>query len=208
MKKIFLMVASATMVVACSSAKPGSSVDYQHEQWSQQQSTNQQPTRTLRQTIPSIELSEQPSDNLRAYGTARSMGNEKVAINEATRDARNELAQMLKVAVDGAAQDYMKNSTNDAKSTSGTISEAVFSQYVDELITNSPRIKTDIFDLSDGSIQVYVCVEMRVSKKELNESVDNILDREGFIENQYDREQFINKMSAGLEEYKKRNRAE
>lgn len=209
MKKILVMVATAAMMFSCSSTKQSTSADYQHEQWSQkqQQSAVQRPTRTMRQAVPSIELSEQPSENLRAYGTATSY-NEKTAINEATRDARNQLAQMIKVAVEGAAQDYEQNSSKNLKSTSATISEAIFSQYVDEQITNSPRIKTDIFDLSDGSVQIYVCIEMRANKKDLNDAVDNVLDRDGFIENQYDRERFIDKMSAGLEEYKRRNRAE
>ena len=77
-------------------------------------------------------------------------------------------------------------------------------QYVAEEIKNTRIIKNSIYDLTDGSIQVYVCLEMKTDTEELKKNLDNALDRDGVIELQYDRERFLDKMSEGLEEYKKK----
>ena len=51
---------------------------------------------------------------------------------------------------------------------------------------------------------MYVCLEMKTDTEELKKNLDNALDRDGVIELQYDRERFLDKMSEGLEEYKKK----
>lgn len=205
MKKIFVMaVVAAALFTSCGTTKTAKT-DYQYEQWkAQQQSTPQRPARTMRTLDPCIELAQEDSENWRAYGTATSYV-EKVALNEAQRDAINRLAQMMKVAVEGAAQDYEQNAQQNMKGSAETVGEQVFSQFVAQEITNTKTIKTSIYDLADGSVQVYVCIEMRTDKDEFNKKLNNTLDREGIIGIQYDRDRFIQKMSAGLEEYKKKN---
>lgn len=208
MKKIFVMaVVAAALFTSCGTTKTATT-DYQYEQWkAQQQSTPQRPARTMRTLDPCIELAQEDSENWRAYGTATSYV-EKVALNEAQRDAINRLAQMMKVAVEGAAQDYEQNAQQNMKGSAETLGEQVFSQFVAQEITNTKTIKTSIYDLADGSVQVYVCIEMRTDKDEFNKKLNNTLDREGIIGIQYDRDRFIQKMSAGLEEYKKKNQAQ
>lgn len=71
---------------------------------------NSEKTRPLhRQRFPNPcdELAEAESPNLRAGGTANSY-EEKTARNEAKRDARTELANMLEVAIERASVDYEK----------------------------------------------------------------------------------------------------
>ena len=156
----------------------------------------------MRTLEPCIELAQAESENLRAYGTATSYV-EKVALNEAERDARNRLATMIKTAVEGAAQDYEQNANRNNKNSAGSIGEAVMSQYVSEEISNTRIIKTTIYDLTDGSIQVYVCLEMKTNENDFSKNLDNVLNRDGIIELQYDRDRFIEKTKEGLEEYKK-----
>ena len=81
-------------------------------------------------------------------------------------------------------------------------------QFVAEEIQNTRILKTSIYDLSDGSIQVYVCIEMQSDKNNFSQNLKNVLDREGIIELQYDRDRFINKMNEGLEEYKEKHMQE
>lgn len=210
------IVVAMALATACGSSKKAASSDYQYQQWLQQQAAAQQqtaeqtpaeepaprrPARTLRTLEPCIELAQADAENLRAYGTSTSYV-EKAALNEAERDARNRMAAMLKVAVEGAAQDYEQNANRDLKKSAGTIGESVMTQFVAEEIRNTRIIKTSIYDLTDGSVQVYVCLEMRSDKEEFGKHLANTLDREGIIELQYDRDRFLEKVSAGLEAYK------
>lgn len=57
--------------------------------------------------------------------------------------------------------------------------------------------------MSDGSIQVYVCVEMEKAKEEVLNELSNQLDQDGVIAIKADRERFINQISEGLDQYKK-----
>lgn len=212
MKKIFVIVISAvTLLASCGTSKKTASTDYQYQQWlaqqqqqSQQQSTQPRPGRTPRTLDPCIELAQADAENLRAYGTATSYV-EKVALNEAERDARNRLAAMLKTAVEGAAQDYEQNANKNLKNTAGSLGEAIMTQFVTEEISNTRIIKTTIYDLADGSVQVYVCLEMKTNKGDFDNNMNNTLDREGLIELQYDRDRFIEHMKKGLEDYKQQN---
>lgn len=160
--------------------------------------------RVLRTTEPCIEMANAESEFLRSYGTATSYV-EKTALNEAERDARNRMANMLKVAIEGAAQDYEMNATENTKKAAAVIGEAVMTQFVSEELKNTRILKTDIYDLADGSIQVYVCIEMQSNKDDMSEKLDNVLSNDEIIGLKYDRDKFIEKMNAGLEEYKKKN---
>ncbi|HJA96208.1 MAG TPA: hypothetical protein H9920_00610 [Candidatus Alistipes faecavium] len=212
MKKFYVpaILSGVLLFVACGSTKKMASSDYQYEQWKQQQeqaAMSQRPTRTLRTTEPCIELAQADSENIRAFGTATSYV-EKAALNEAERDARNRLAAMMKVAVEGAAQDYEQNANQNLKKTAGSIGESVMTQFVAEEIKNTRILKTSIYDLSDGSIQVYVCLEIQSDKNNFSQNLENVLDREGLIELQYDRDRFVQKMAEGLEDYKKKQMQE
>ena len=76
------------------------------------------------------------------------------------------------------------------------------------VLLDDMTLKTDIYDLADGSVQVYVCIEMREKEEAVLDDVKNNLGRDGVIENQYDRDRFAEKMQTGLEEYKKKRNAE
>ena len=205
MRKFFVMAVTAALLASCGTSKKTAATDYQYQQWLvQQQSQQQRPSRTQRTLEPCIELAQAEAENLRAYGTATSYV-EKVALNEAERDARNRLAAMLKTAVEGAAQDYERNASQNLKNTAGTLGETIMTQYVAEEISNTRIIKTTIYDLTDGSIQVYVCLEMKTDKDNFDSNLKNTLDRDGLIELQYDRDRFIERMRQGLDEYKQQN---
>lgn len=202
---LFLPLAVLTAFTACGHSKKAAQIASAYSQ--EQTSAPERPGRTLRAAEPCIELALAESEHLRAYGTATSYV-EKVALNEAERDARNRLAVMMKTAVEGAAQDYEQNANQNLRSSAQTISEAVMTQFVAEEIANTRILKHSVYDLSDGAIQVYVCIEMQAGKAELEKKLDHILDRNAVIGIQYDRERFIEKTSGGLEEYKKRQRQE
>lgn len=207
MKKTIILatVLLATSFASCGSSKKTSSVDYQKERYQQQeqQYAEQRPTRKLRQELETERLATEDCDKWRALGTSTGFV-EKTVRNEAQRDGRNQLAQMMKVAIEGAAQDYEQNLQDNLKSSSSALGEAVMSQFVSEEVANARAIKFDVFDLADGSIQVYVCMEIRGSKDDFEKRLSNTLERDKLIETQYDRDRFVEKMAQGLEEYKKK----
>lgn len=197
---LFPVIAIAGLCLSsCKSVQPVS--NYQQ----QSQPQPQQPSRVMRAAEPCIELATAESENLRAYGTAISYI-EKTALNEAERDARNNLAEMIKVAVEGAAVDYEQNAQQNMKGSADTIGEAVMSQFVAEEVKNTRVIKTTIYDRSDGSVQVYVCIEMKTSEEDFGKELSNTLSRENIIGIQYDRDRFIDQVSKGLDEYKEREK--
>ena len=207
MKKTIFMAAAALSicVTSCSASQKTTTVDYQKERYQQQeqQYAEQRPARKLRQELETERLATEDCDKWRALGTSTGYV-EKTVRNEAQRDGRNQLAQMMKVAVEGAAQDYEQNLQKNLKSSSASLGEAVMSQFVSEEVANSRAIKFDVFDLADGSVQVYVCMEIRGSKEDFEKRLSNTLERDQLLETQYDRDRFVEKMSQGLEEYKKK----
>ncbi len=211
MKKLLFLGTIAFMALSCGSSKTALETQnqllmmqmQQQQQSQQQQYAEQRPSRTSRTLDPCIEMAQADSENLRSYGTAKSYV-EKTALNEAERDARNRMAMMMKTAVEGAAQDYERNANTNLQTTASTLGEAIMTQYVAQEISNTKVVKTSIYDLADGSIEVYVCIEMRKPTTDINDGISNVLDENSVIKTEYDRERFIDKMAAGLEEYKKK----
>lgn len=158
--------------------------------------------RTARPTEPCEELAWER--DFAAAGTATSYS-EKVARNEAIRDARYQLGQMMQVAVEGAAQDYLRNATKNRKSTSESIAEEINTQFFAETVKNSKVIKTTVYDLSDGQIQVYACVEVVAGFDVLDKAAEiakNVLTKDEELEIEFDKQKFKQDMKDGLREYK------
>ncbi len=133
----------------------------------------------MRTEEPCITLAN--ASPFRAYGTAKSYI-EQVAINEAKRQARTELARMIKTAIDEAAMDYSQNANQNQKGSAETLGETISTSYLSEVVENSRVIKTDIYDLADGSIHEYVCVEMgNGTTEDFTKKLDNTLAIEGII---------------------------
>ena len=167
-KKILALILVAPLLVSCGASRRAAINDYEYQQWKQQQQQQQQqtevqqqqPSRRERKEEPCVQLALENSEFLRAFGTATSYI-EKVAMNEAERDARNRLALMVRLAIEGAASDYEKNASENLNNTAGTLGESIMRQYVAEQLTDTRIIKQTIYDLSNGQIQIYVCIEMR-----------------------------------------------
>lgn len=235
MKYQFLLAIAAVagLCASCSSSKPSAS-DYEYRQWlesrnsahqSTRQSTSQasvqseapaqasesrykqRPTRTKRELEPCMKIAMQKSDKMRGYGTATSYVL-KAALAEAEIDAANRIASMMKTAVEGAAQDYIQNTNQNLGNTATTLTERVMSQFVNEVLPRRSMLETTIYDLSDGKVEVWVCLELDSETAQVEKRLENELGRSGVIQAQYDRDRFIKKMAEGLEKYKQQQAAE
>lgn len=183
MKRLCLMavITVATVLMACATTKS---------------------TRKARRTEPCEELAWKR--DFAAAGTATSY-NERVARNEAIRNARYELGHMMQVSVEGVAEDYLRNVTKNKNSISETISEEINRQFFDECVKNSKVIKTSKYDLSDGQIQVYACVEVVAGFDVLEkaaEVTENVLTTYEVLEVEFDKTQFKENIKDAFKEYK------
>lgn len=207
MRKFIFIAAIAASVCSCGATKnvSASSVSSYNQALQSAQSGNKDVeivTRKARSTEPCEELAWER--DFAAVGTATSY-NERVARNEAIRDARYQLGQMMQVAVEGAAQDYLRNATKNRKSTSESLAEEINTQFYAETVKNSKVIKTTVYDLSDGQIQVYACVEVVAGFDVLDKAAEiakNVLTKDEELEIEFDKQKFKQDMKDGLREYK------
>ncbi|MFR9652155.1 MAG: tetratricopeptide repeat protein, partial [Rikenellaceae bacterium] len=124
-----------------------------------EQQSQQPVTKSYRMLDACEELATIPCDNLRAAGMAiaKSVNEAKSA---AAADARNQLAQMMRVVVKTATQDNVKYKTSNDKKRAQSIGNEMMNQYVYQSIEATKPILWSIYDLSDGTVQAYVCMEM------------------------------------------------
>ena len=169
------------------------------------------PTRTERELDKCVLKAQEKSSNLRAWATAVSYV-EQQAVSQATQIARNELASAIRTSVEGAVQNFANSANADQRVTSKMLNGSLYHQYVAEELANGPPILTSMYDLSDGTIQVYVCIEMR---PEINEVVNKIyksmkqeVSDDEILRMQLEQQQFEQQMKARLEEYKAKRRQE
>lgn len=206
MKKFLFIAAIAAFMCSCGTTKKGATnftpTYHQELQNSSAISKVASVKREMRPTEPCEECAWER--DLAAVGTATSYS-EKVARNEAIRDARYELGRMMQVAVEGAAEDYLRNVTKNKKSTAESISEEINNQFYSECVKNSKVVKTTVYDLSDGQIQVYACVEVFASFDVLEKAADiakNTLSKDEELEVEFDKEKFKQGIKGQLQEYK------
>ena len=140
--------------------------------------------------------------NLRALGVYVSY-DQSNAIKQATAEARTELANSIRVSVEGANKSYAKEVGINQDVASKRLAQSTYTQYVAEQVANSPRIDMYIEQASDGKYQVYVCVEMKVSQKELTQTVAKTISDDDVLRTEYEAKKFEEEVSEGLNEYKR-----
>jgi hypothetical protein len=179
------------------------------------------------------ELALQAEANPRASGSGVSTS-EAIAFNIAKLQARNELAAQVAAEVTGilrhrveqyqmtagAATNFRANSGGASGAVSGnessprTISGTLESdsmeiaQRVSQILANTYPICKNTYDLSNGSVQVYVCLEMALSAqrqtyKELKEEglIDLDVNGDGKNEVDFDERAFLLELAKAREEY-------
>ncbi len=182
----------------------------QPPQQSQQPQQSARPTRTKREVEPCIAKALDPTaTNLRMYGTYTSYV-EQEAISVAIQNARQELGGIINASVEGVLSQWVQSSQVDQRVTTDLLNGRDYTTYIAEQIAMTPPIETSVYDLSDGKIQVYVCIEMRTSQNELTNNISKTIQREvsedETLRQKFDQQQFKEQHKQGLEEYKKQRR--
>lgn len=207
MKKINLFAAAllmmAGMLTSCGAKKQVAGNGYYQSQNQNQLQTR--PTATKVDVDECVLLQDEDPTKMRAVGIAQSFV-EREAINLARRDARNELARMLQTAVEEAAKGSSKSGQIDQRVTSELLDQSQYKQFIAEEIKNSKSIKTSKYILSDGSIQIYVCLEMLPSVQEFTKKMAQELSQDEMLRMKFDQLEFEKEMKNELEEYKANRR--
>ena len=198
---VTLMVAAA--LTACGAKKQVAQNGYYQGQ-SQSQVQNR-PTAKKVEVDECILLQDEDPTKMRAVGIAQSYV-EREALNNARRDARNELARMLQTAVEEAAKGSSKTSQIDQRVTSELLDQSLYKQFIAEEVNNSKAIKTSKYELSDGTIQIYVCMEMLPTVQEFTKKMSQELSQDEMLRLKFEQLEFEKEMQKSLEEYKENRR--
>ena len=179
------------------------------------------------------ELALEISTNPRASGSGSSTS-ESIALNIARLQARNELATQLAAEITGILQHRMEQymitagagtafsaSRNDYRGSvtgtdhaprtlSGVLQRdsMVIAQRVSQILTNTRPICKNTYERSDGSLLVYVCIEMalpeqRTMYSELKqEGILNVdVDGDGKNDIDFSEKEFLIELAKAREEY-------
>lgn len=215
MKKVLLFsaVAIATfMMVGCKTAQVPN--DYQaflayQQQMQKNEQTPQwetnQPKRQKREFDECITLATENSGSFRAYGEGKSF-REGIAIENAEMDAVIRMVQQIQTAVEGARDRYRGSASKNLS----TADEERIQSYIKQFVVGTTGyriIKTNLYDLSDGTVQCYVCIEQKINTDDMAKKLSNELSDDGVLGIEFNRDRFAASIKEDLEKYKAEQRA-
>lgn len=165
------------------------------------QQSAQRPKRTLRDEDATVLLALEKSDHLRSYGDAVGFV-ESAVMDQAIMVAQERMSVLLKSALESAASNYVRNGNINLDNTSATLYESVTNRFSLNVSKDSHIIKRSVYDLDNGQVQIYVCIETGLSDNELSKKLANELNRDGFLGLQFDRDRFAKQNEESLKEYR------
>lgn len=215
MKKVLLFsaVAIATfMMVGCKTAQVPN--DYQaflayQQQMQKNEQTPQwetnQPKRQKREVDECITMATENSGSFRAYGEGKSF-REGIAMENAEMDAVIRMVQQIQTAVEGARDRYRGSAAKNLS----TADEERIQSYIRQFVVGTTGyriIKTNLYDLSDGTVQCYVCIEQKINTDDMAKKLSNELSDDGVLGIEFNRDRFAASIKEDLEKYKAEQRA-
>ena len=145
----------------------------------------------------------QQSSGIRSFGEATGFV-ESAVMDHAIMLAQERMAVLLRSAIEVATQNYTRNSNMNLDSSSATLLESVSKRFSVAESKDSKMLKRSVYDLSNGQIQIYVCIESNQSWSQIGGELANELSKEKILGLQFDRDRFAASMKQGLDEYKQK----
>lgn len=215
MKKVLSISVAAIatfMMVGCKTAQVPN--DYQaflayQQQMQKNEQTPQwetnQPKRQKREINECILMANENSSSFRAYGEGTSY-REGIAMENAEMDAVIRMVQQIQTAVEGARERYRGSAAKNLS----TADEERIQSYIKQFIVGTTGyriIKTNLYDLSDGTVQCYVCIEQKVNTDDMTKKLSNELSDDGVLGIEFNRDRFAASIKEDLEKYKAEQRS-
>lgn len=198
MKKTFLISALcllALMLGSCGSSKKTAADDY----YSNPKATATQPTLKKREVREVDKLAAAETNKMRAVGLGNDF-DEKEACREAIQDAQNTLAGYLETSIVSLTQEYHKK----AQVTSKKYSETNLERYVETAVSQKVSSRMvgipEVYDASDGTVQVYVCIELQKPTEQVLGEVYDQLTQDEILGTDYDKMKFIQENKDRIQE--------
>lgn len=185
----------ALMLGSCGSSKKATADNY----YSDPGQKTAQPTLKKREVREVDKLAAAETDKMRAVGVGNDF-DEKEARREAIQDAQNTLAGYLETAIVSLTQEYHKKANANAKKYSESNLERVVEATVSQKVSTKMIGTPEVYDASDATVQVYVCVELqKPTDKVLGEIYDQLTQDE-ILGIDYDKMKFIQDNKDRLQE--------
>lgn len=185
----------ALMLGSCGSSKKATADNY----YSDPGRKTVQPTLKKREVREVDKLAAAETDKMRAVGVGNDF-DEKEARREAIQDAQNTLAGYLETAIVSLTQEYHKKANANAKKYSESNLERVVEATVSQKVSTKMIGTPEVYDASDATVQVYVCVELqKPTDKVLGEIYDQLTQDE-ILGIDYDKMKFIQDNKDRLQE--------
>ena len=203
MRTTIICLALVASVCALQSSCSGSKQVYQGQAqgYNRQSQVTAPVVRQKREVEECIKLAEKETDKYRAVGTSISY-QEEYAMQNAEANAVTAMVQRMETAVEGARLLYNKTSGSNKKQMSEGSIESIVRQDLKGKCMNYRVIKSNLYDLSDGTVQCYVCIELRDTKDGMLSAVEDALKKNEVISVDEDRKKFMELIKGNLEQDK------
>ncbi len=190
MRKSFLFVVATVMMLvmaSCSSKKTAMADQY----YDHPKGRTTQPTRVAQEKSHVENSAEQyQNGRLRAFASVKDF-DKSDARRDAIRSAQVELAMLIENAISQTVKEFRKKSTVNMKMLSEKTIEDHIESFVVQVIRNSRVVDSQAYNLSDGTVEYEVCVEIPSPVDNLIDEIGDNLSREGVLAVDYDKQEFI-----------------
>lgn len=202
-KKIFTsaLCLMALLFASCGSSKKATADNYYNEPVQR----TAQPTLMKREVRDVDKLAAAETNKMRAVGLGNDF-DEKEARREAIRDGQSIIAGFLETSIVSLTQEYHKKAQVNTKKYSETNIESLVETAVSQKVS-APMIGTpEIYDASDGSVQVYVCVELQKPTDQVLGEIYDQLTQDEILGTDYDKQKFIQDNKDRLQELREKSK--
>jgi hypothetical protein len=212
MKQVAMLavVVAAMTLGSCASGKKTAQTDYQYQQWLAQQGQQQQNTQyqpTAQQTTQTRVLREEDActllardancQKLRQVGMAKGF-NENSVLNLAIMNAQERLVNLIEASITSSSEKYELTAGTNMDNTNSELFQTITQRYASAVVKNCRVIKSSTYDLPNGQVQIYVCIETGDTKGDVSEGAVNVLSENGLQRIMAYRDKFKNDLESGL----------
>ena len=191
MKKDLIICASIAMAILCSC---GGSKNVANDGYYSNPSRNVKVAPTLTQKDREVrevdKLAAKETDKMRAVGIGNDV-EEKYARREALRDAQTTLASYLETTIIALTKEFHKKASINNKKVSETNIEDYVESAVSQKISSKIIGVPEVYDVSDGTVSVYVCVELSKPTEQILGEVYDQLTVDEILWTDYNKQNFI-----------------
>lgn len=189
----------AMVLTSCGSSKRSTADNY----YSNPKERTSQPILKERKLKEVDKLARAETTKMRAIGIGNDY-DEKEARAEALRNAQSTLASYLETTIVSLTQEYHKKAQVNMKK----YSEANIQKLVEVAVSQKVSVRMvgypEIYDASDATIQVYVCVELVKPTDQVLGEIYDQLTQDEILGTDYDKMKFIQDNKEQLQELRER----